>query len=103
MYRSRSRCEIPYSFLFLDFVLQSAEPGLPEAAHEFFDGSEAGRPHGIEASCALLSRFDEPRAIEHGQVLRNRLLRDVDLVRDLANRHRPLAQEGEDLDAARLA
>ena len=75
----------------------------PESTHELLDRSEAGAPNGVQAARALFLGFDEPGTIEHGQMLRDGLLRNIDRGGYLAHGARTFAEELQDDDSARLA
>jgi len=86
-------------FFFLDLALEGGEPWLPEALNELLHGQKARRADRVQAARALLASFHQTRSIEHGQVLRHGLLRDVDLSGDFAHRAWALAEQPQDLEA----
>ena len=84
-------------------MLELVERGRPELIEELADGSESFRADGVEAALALRSYSDQAGLAQDLQVLRDRLLGDVEVGGDLVDRARLLAHEHQDRPSTRLA
>src|SRR5262249_61927034 len=84
-------------------LLELLERGRPELIEKLADGSESFRADGVEAALALRPDGDEAGLAQDLQVLRDRLLRDLEVGGGLVDRARLLAHEQQDRPSTRLA
>src|SRR5205085_6301946 len=89
-------------FLSFGFALQRVEPLVPERLEEGPQLGKALRSGAVEAPRAVSPFVHEPGLLQDRQVLRHRRPRHVEVLRDLARRQLPVADEREDPAAARL-
>jgi hypothetical protein len=86
----------------LDRGLEASEAAWPELGEERLEGLETLRSNDIEPPLALLPDGDEAGFLQYLQVLRDRLLADVELRGDLSDRPRLVAHQLQHRPAARL-
>jgi hypothetical protein len=84
-------------------LLEPLEARRPELRQERLERLEALRPHDVEAALGLRPDRDEPRVLEHLQMLRDRGPAHRELARELADRARSLAEALEDRPARGVA
>src|SRR3954454_10692883 len=79
----------------LDGVLEALQAPRPQLGQERLERLEALRTDLVEPAATLRADGDEARVLEHVQVLRDRLLGDVEVLGDLVDPARPVADEQE--------
>src|SRR3954468_14582370 len=79
----------------LDGVLEALQARGPQLRQERLERLEALRTDLVEPAAALRADGDEARVLEHVQVLRDRLLGDVEVLGDLVDRARAVTDEEE--------
>jgi len=88
----------------LDRRLQVLQAGWPQVGEEGFDRLQAFRTYQVEASLAVRTDVNEAGVTKDLQVLGHRLLRDTEVLGDLAHgprliphqqQHRPAARFGQ--------
>src|SRR5581483_9590914 len=82
--------------------LERLEPRVPEALEERLQVGEPLGPDAVEAPRAVSSFVHEPGLLEHGQVLRDRRPRHLEVRGDLPRRQLTALDEREDAAAVRL-
>src|SRR5262245_29188094 len=83
-------------------VLEALQVLGPELGQEVPHRIEPVRAQQVQALLAARADRDQARVLEHLQVLRYRLLGDVEVVRDLVDRPRLVADQPQDRPAAWL-
>src|SRR4029078_5487910 len=89
-------------FFAFRLALQGVETVVPQLLEERPQRREALGPHAVQAPRAVAAHLDEPGGPEHLEVLGDRLLADVEVGRDLADRTGLVADEAQDRRAAGL-
>src|SRR5512133_3601139 len=79
----------------LDGVLEALQARGPQLGQERVERLEALRAHLVEPAPALRANGHEAGVLEHVQVLRDSLLGDVEVLGDLVDRPRAVADEQE--------
>jgi hypothetical protein len=88
--------------LALDHVLEAFEPAGPQLCEELLERREPFRADEIEPPLPVLADCDEAGLPQNLEVLGDRLLSDVEVLGDLADRARPVPDEQKHLPPARL-
>src|SRR5262245_34490701 len=84
------------------FALERLEPLVPEALEERLHVGETLGPDAVEAARSVSSFVHEPGLLEHGQVLRDRRPRHLEVRGDLAGRQLLVPHELQDPASVRL-
>jgi hypothetical protein len=77
-------------------LLEALEPGRPQPGQERLERLEAFGTHEIEPPLPVLADPDQPGFLEHLEVLGDRLLGDVEVLGDLADRAGLVADQAKD-------
>src|SRR5262249_51979616 len=83
-------------------VLESLQALWPEVGQEAAQRGERLRAAHVKATLTLGLDRDEPRLLEDLEVLRDGLLGDIELRRDLVDRARLVPHQAQDVAPARL-
>jgi hypothetical protein len=84
-------------------LLEPSEPGGPEFAQEHLEGLEALWPDQVQPPLTILADADKTRLLQDLEMLGDRLLGDVEVLCDLADRPGLIADEAQHRSSARLS
>lgn len=80
----------------LDGPLETLEAGGPQLGEELVERDEPLGPDGVQVPAPLLAHLEQTRVSEDVEVLRDRLLRDVEVLSDLPGRAWLVTHEPQD-------
>ena len=92
----------PSPLLALSFTLERIQFLVPEALQERLHLIETLRSHAVQTACPVSAFVHEPGLLEHGEMLRDRRTRHLEMGVDLAGRQLGRPDERQDPPAVRL-